>query len=88
MLQKAGFSWDEIDIYHHPKTNIHLGIARVILRSSKQLKPCIEKFNNKSVMGKVKINRRKTSKFSLTISLILEHNSISRSIRRTMSKFS
>lgn len=53
MLQKAGFTWDEIDIYHHPETNRHLGIARIILRSSKQMRPCIDKFNNKSVMGKV-----------------------------------
>lgn len=56
MLQKAGFQWDEIDIYRHPETNKHLGIARIILSSSKQMKPCVEKFNNKSVMGKVRIS--------------------------------
>jgi [histone H3]-lysine4 N-trimethyltransferase SETD1 len=55
MLGKAGFSWDEINIYHHPESNKHLGLARVILRSAKQIKSCIEKFNNKSVMGKVSI---------------------------------
>lgn len=54
MFTKANFQFDEISIYHHPETNRHLGIARVILKSSKQMKPCIEKFNNKSVMGKVK----------------------------------
>jgi [histone H3]-lysine4 N-trimethyltransferase SETD1 len=53
MLQKAGIQWDEITIYHHPESNKHLGIARLILRSSRQSKTCIEKFNNKSVMGKV-----------------------------------
>lgn len=53
MLQKAGLQWDEIVIYHHPETKRHLGIARMILRSSRQTKICIEKFNNKSVMGKV-----------------------------------
>lgn len=55
MLQKAGLQWDEIVIYHHPETNKHLGIARVILKSSKHMKTCVEKFNKKSVMGKVKL---------------------------------
>lgn len=53
MLQKAGLQWDDIVIYHHPESNKHLGIARVILRSSRQTKLCIEKFNNKSIMGQV-----------------------------------
>lgn len=53
MLQKAGLQCDEIIIYHHPETNRHLGIARLLLRSSRQTKICVEKFNNKSVMGKV-----------------------------------
>lgn len=55
MIQKAGFEWDEISIYHHPDTNKHLGIARIILKSSKQMRLCVEKFNNKSVMGKVSL---------------------------------
>lgn len=54
MLQKAGLQWDEIVIYYHQESNKHLGIARVILRSPRQTKICIEKFNSKSVMGKVK----------------------------------
>lgn len=54
MFAKANFQFDEISIYHHPETNRHLGIARVILKSSKQMRPCIEKFHQKSVMGKVK----------------------------------
>ena len=53
MLLKAGLQFDDIIIYFHPETNRHLGIARVIMRSSRQTKVCIEKFNNKSVMGKV-----------------------------------
>jgi [histone H3]-lysine4 N-trimethyltransferase SETD1 len=55
MLQRAGFQADEIQIYHHPENDKHLGIARIILHSSKQLKPCVDKFNNKSVMGKVNV---------------------------------
>lgn len=53
MFQRANFQWDEISIYHHPETNRHLGVARVILKSSKQMRACIEKFNSKSVMGKI-----------------------------------
>lgn len=53
MLQKAGLQCDEIIIYHHPETNRHLGVARLLVRSSRQTKICVEKFNNKSVMGKV-----------------------------------
>ncbi|XP_070504129.1 histone-lysine N-methyltransferase SETD1 [Chironomus tepperi] len=53
MLQKAGFQVDEITIYYHPESNKHLGLARVILKSSRQMRMCVEKFNNKSVMGKI-----------------------------------
>lgn len=53
MLQRATLQWDDIVIYRHPETNKHLGIARIILRSPRQMKICIEKFNNKSVMGKI-----------------------------------
>lgn len=55
MLGKANLQWDEIVIYRHPETNKHLGIARIILRSSRYMKMCVDKFNNKSVMGKVRI---------------------------------
>ncbi|KAL7023223.1 hypothetical protein ACKWTF_012520 [Chironomus riparius] len=53
MLQKAGFQVDEITIFYHPENNKHLGLARVILKSSRQMRMCVEKFNNKSVMGKI-----------------------------------
>lgn len=53
MLQKASLQCDDIIIYYHPETNKHLGIARLILRTPRQMKMCIEKFNQKSVMGKV-----------------------------------
>lgn len=53
MLQKAGLHWDEITIYYHPETNKHLGVARIILKTARQMRQCVEKFNNKSVMGKV-----------------------------------
>lgn len=55
MLQKAGLQWDEINIYYHPESNKHLGIARVILKSSRHMRACVERFNNKSVMGKVSL---------------------------------
>lgn len=84
MMQKAGFHVDEITIYYHPDNNKHLGIARVILKSSRQLKMCIEKFNNKSVMGKVSfVWYLFFCSMSVTI-LISDNNRISRSIRGQM----
>lgn len=53
MLEKCGL-YDEIVIYHHPTTNKHLGIARIVFENVKAAKQFIEKFNQKSVMGKVK----------------------------------
>jgi len=52
MLDKCGTS-DEINIYHHPITNKHLGIARIVFDSTKGARQFVEKYNQKSVMGKV-----------------------------------
>lgn len=52
MLEKCGL-YDEIVIYHHPITNKHLGIARIVFENVKSAKQFIEKFDQKSVMGKV-----------------------------------
>jgi [histone H3]-lysine4 N-trimethyltransferase SETD1 len=53
MFSRANLHFDEVTIFYHPETNKHLGIARIILRASKYMKICVEKFNKKSVMGKV-----------------------------------
>ncbi|XP_067616102.1 LOW QUALITY PROTEIN: histone-lysine N-methyltransferase SETD1 [Eurosta solidaginis] len=52
MLNKCG-PYDEISIYHHPTNNKHLGIARIVFENVKASRLCIEKYNKKSVMGKV-----------------------------------
>lgn len=52
MLEKCG-SLDEMFIYYHPVTNKHLGLARIVYDSVKSAKLCVEKYNQKSVMGKV-----------------------------------
>lgn len=53
MLSKCGL-YDELVIHHHPITNKHLGIARIVFENSKAARLCIEKYNQKSVMGKVR----------------------------------
>ncbi|BFF88926.1 histone-lysine N-methyltransferase SETD1 [Drosophila madeirensis] len=52
LLDKCGTS-DEINIYHHPTTNKHLGIARIVFESTKGARQFVEKYNQKSVMGKI-----------------------------------
>ncbi|KAH8295234.1 hypothetical protein KR018_009018 [Drosophila ironensis] len=52
MLDKCGTS-DEIHIYHHPTTNKHMGIARIVFESTKGARQFVEKYNQKSVMGKI-----------------------------------
>ncbi|KAH8397726.1 hypothetical protein KR215_011511, partial [Drosophila sulfurigaster] len=52
LLDKCG-STDEIIIYHHPTTNKHLGIARIVFESTKGARQFVEKYNQKSVMGKI-----------------------------------
>ncbi|CAD6995482.1 histone-lysine N-methyltransferase SETD1 [Ceratitis capitata] len=52
MLIKCG-PYDELLIYHHPKTNKHLGVARIVFENIKGARLCVEKYNQKSVMGKV-----------------------------------
>lgn len=52
MLEKCGL-YDDIIIYHHPTTNKHLGVARIVFENIKAARQCVEKYNQKSVMGKV-----------------------------------
>ncbi|KNC28056.1 hypothetical protein FF38_04442 [Lucilia cuprina] len=52
MLDKCGV-YDEIVIHHHPTTNKHLGIARIVFENVKAARQCIEKYHQKSVMGKI-----------------------------------
>ncbi|XP_011188172.2 histone-lysine N-methyltransferase SETD1 isoform X1 [Zeugodacus cucurbitae] len=52
MISKCGL-YDELLIYHHPTTNKHLGVARIVFENTKAARLCIEKYNQKSVMGKV-----------------------------------
>ncbi|XP_045487005.1 histone-lysine N-methyltransferase SETD1 isoform X1 [Pieris rapae] len=52
MMNKVG-PFEELTIFYHPMTNRHLGFARVVFHEVKHAKLCIEKYNGKSVMGKV-----------------------------------
>lgn len=52
MLQKYGVI-EELFIYYHPTTNKHLGLGRVVYETVPSAKLCVEKLNNKSVMGKI-----------------------------------
>ena len=44
--------FEELQIFYHPKTNKHLGLARVVFENVKNAKSCVEKLNQTSVMGK------------------------------------
>lgn len=46
-------SIEEIKILYHPKTNRHLGLAKVVFRSSRSAKTCVEKYHNTSKMGNI-----------------------------------
>ncbi|XP_065201420.1 histone-lysine N-methyltransferase SETD1 isoform X2 [Planococcus citri] len=52
MVMKFG-DVDDLYIYHHPITNKHLGLARVMFANVKSAKDCVEKLNKTSVMGKI-----------------------------------
>lgn len=52
MIQKCGAS-DELYIYYHPTTNKHLGLARIVFEQVKAARICMDKYNGKSVMGKI-----------------------------------
>lgn len=43
---------DDLYIYHHPITNKHLGLARVMFASVKAAKECVERLDRTPVMGK------------------------------------
>lgn len=45
--------FDELNVYYHPGNHRHLGLARIVFQSVRSATLCIEKFNGKSVMGKV-----------------------------------
>lgn len=50
-MKKHG-PFEELQIFYHPKTNKHLGLARIVFESVKNAKACVEKLNQTSVMGK------------------------------------
>jgi [histone H3]-lysine4 N-trimethyltransferase SETD1 len=52
MIKKCGI-YDELSIYYHPVTKKHLGLSRIVFKQTKSARTCVEKFNGKSVMGKV-----------------------------------
>jgi AGAP002246-PA len=52
MVKKCG-SVDEIEIFYHPKSKKHLGLARVIFSDKEGAKSCVLKLNSTSVMGKI-----------------------------------
>lgn len=52
MAQKCG-AFEELIIYTHPVTKKHLHLARIVFMEVPPAKLFINKFNEKSVMGKV-----------------------------------
>lgn len=52
MVSKCG-TCEEVNIYYHPVSEKHLGLARIVFSKVVAAKICVEKFNKKSVMGKV-----------------------------------
>lgn len=52
MMNKIG-PFEELTIYYHPQTNRHLGFSRILFQEVKSAKLCVDKYNGKSVMGKV-----------------------------------
>ena len=50
-MKKHG-SFEELQIFYHPKTNKHLGFARIVFEHVESAKSCVLILNNKSVMGK------------------------------------
>lgn len=52
MIEKCGAT-DELHIFYHPITNKHLGMARCVFESPAGARLAVDKFNGKSVMGKI-----------------------------------
>lgn len=52
LMSKCGATEEQI-IYYHPLTKRHLGIARCVFMEVRAAQTCIDKYNGKSVMGKV-----------------------------------
>lgn len=42
-----------IQIFYHPVTKKHLGMAKLIFEEAAAAKTCVQKLNDTSVMGKV-----------------------------------
>lgn len=53
MVQKCG-PYEELVIYTHPVTKKHLSLARIVFMDVSAARRFIEKFNDTSVMGKVR----------------------------------
>lgn len=62
MIMEVG-EFDELNVYYHPINARHLGLARVVFQTVKTAKACIEKFNGKSVMGRVSKEIFSSNKF-------------------------
>lgn len=44
---------EEIEIFFHPKSKKHLGLAKVIFMTPAGAKSCVQKLNHTSVMGNI-----------------------------------
>ncbi|KAI1291695.1 Histone-lysine N-methyltransferase SETD1 [Halotydeus destructor] len=52
MVKKFG-NIEDLTIFYHPKSNKHLGLAKLLFETGKGAKACVEKLNGKSVMGNI-----------------------------------
>lgn len=62
LIRKCG-PYTELNIYYHPITNKHLGLARIVFENVISAKACIDKYNGTSVMGKVFKKEKEMLKF-------------------------
>lgn len=46
-------SMEEIEIFYHPKTKKHLGLAKVIFMTPSGARACVTKLNQTSLMGNI-----------------------------------
>lgn len=52
MVKKFG-EVEDLHIFYHPKSQKHLGLAKLTFLTPKAAKACVEKLNQTSIMGKI-----------------------------------
>jgi RNA recognition motif-containing protein len=84
MIKKCGV-YDELNIYYHPVTNKHLGLARLVFKQTKSARMCVDTLNGKSVMGKVIENLNTSFPFDFQLHFV-DFECFLRRLRRRVQK--